>query len=243
MARRGVGNPLDFGGRVPAVVGALLVATAVVSLGGALALPLRRLLLLSPGAVWGGEVWRLVTYVVVENHPVSLLFGGLALWWLGPDLVATWGARGFLARYAGLPIAAAVVATLLAPLWPALAAHGFTGFWVALDAMVVAWGLLHPHRQILLFLTVPVSGRTLAAITVGGTVLFAIFDGPSAFVPHLAAEGLAWLQASGAGPGGWLRRIRLPRRRPRHRFEVIHADRDPDRRWLNRLVEGPAARP
>ena len=109
---------------------------------------------------------------------------------------------------------------------------------MALDALLVAWGILHPHRQILLFMAVPVSGRTLALLTVGGTVLFAIFTGPAAFVPHLLAEGLAWAQASGIGPGRWIERLRFRRRRAR--FEVIHADRDPDRppdrRWLNRAA-------
>jgi hypothetical protein len=104
---------------------------------------------------------------------------------------------------------------------------------VAIDALVVAWGLNHPFRQILLFFAVPVSGKTLVLVTVGGTVLFALFTGVGAFVPHLLAEGIAWVHASGKGPGQWLRRIRLPRRRGRGRFEVVHADRDPDRRWLN----------
>jgi hypothetical protein len=106
---------------------------------------------------------------------------------------------------------------------------------VALDALVIAWGLNHPFRQILLFFAVPVSGQALVWVTLGGTLLFALFTGVGAFVPHLLAEGIAWLHVSGKGPGQWLRRIRLPRRKKKYgRFEVIHADRDPDRRWLNR---------
>jgi membrane associated rhomboid family serine protease len=234
--RRG-GNPFDFGGRVPAAVGGLLVATVVVSLAGALGdqmgYPLRGLLVLQPAAVLRGEVWRLATWVLLEDSPVNLLFGGLVLWWFGRDMVDAWGPRRFLASWFAIPAAAGALTCLLALAWPRLSGSAHVGFWVALNALVVAWGVLHPFRQILLFFALPVSGRALVGITVGGTVLFALFLGVAAFVPHLLAEGLSWLHASGQGPGRWFRKLRWPRRRGRGRFEVIHADRDPDRRWLN----------
>jgi membrane associated rhomboid family serine protease len=231
------GNPFAFGGRVPPAVGGLIAATVGMSLVGVVGerngLPLLQLAVLQPRAVWSGEVWRLVTWVLVETEPINLLFGGLILYWFGRDLVEAWGERRFLATYFGIAAAAGALTCLAALLWPALSAHRFTGFWAALDAVVVAWALLHPFRQILLFFAVPVSGKTLLWITVGGTVLFALFTGVAAFVPHLLAQGLAWLWVSGWGPRKWLRRLKLPRLRRRGRFEVIHADRDPDRRWLN----------
>ena len=237
MAPGRAGNPLSFGGRVPASVGGLIVATVVTSLvaavGGRSGLGLHQLLLLDTGAIWRGEVWRLVTWALVENDPLNLLFGGLVLYWFGRDLVDAWGERRFLVTYFAVPAVAGILASLLALAWPGLEAYRFAGFWVALDALVVAWGLNHPFRQILLFFAVPVSGKALVWITVGGTALFALFTGVGAFVPHLLAEGIAWMHVSGKGPGQWLRRLRLPRRRKRGRFEVIHADRDPDRRWLN----------
>jgi membrane associated rhomboid family serine protease len=237
VAYRRAGNPFAFGGRVPAVVGGLLVATVVVSLAGALGdqmgFPLRGLLLLQPAAVWRGEVWRLATWVLLEDSPVNLLFGGLVLWWFGRDLADAWGPRRFLATWFAIPAVAGALTCLLALAWPRLAASGHAGFWVALDVLIVTWGLLHPFQQILLFFALPVSGRALAGITVGATVLFALFLGVAAFVPHLLAEGLAWLHASGQGPGRWIRKLRSSRARRRGGFEVIHADRDPDRRWLN----------
>jgi len=231
------GTLLSFGGRVPTAVGGIIVATVVVSLvaavGGRSGLGIQKLLLLDTGAVWQGEVWRLVTWVLVEESPLNLLFGGLVLYWFGRDLVEAWGERRFLLTYFAIPAVAGILASLVALAWPGLGAYRFAGFWVALNALVVAWGLNHPFRQILLFFAVPVSGKALVWITVGGTVLFALFTGVGAFVPHLLAEGIAWVHVSGKGPGQWLRRIRLPRGKKRRRFEVIHADRDPDRRWLN----------
>lgn len=237
MGVRRAGNPLAFGGRVPPSVGGIVVATVLVSLaaavGGRNGVPLSGLLLLEPRAVWGGEVWRLVTWVLVETDPLNLLFGGLVLWWFGRDLAVAWGERRFLVTYVAVPAVAGAVTTLLALLFPGLAGGRWSGFWVALNALVVAWGLSHPFRQILLFFALPVSGQALVWITVGGTVLFALFYGVAAFVPHLVAEGAAWLHVTGQGPGRWLRKLRLPRLRRRGRFEVIHVDRDPDRRWLN----------
>ncbi len=222
---------------MPAAVGGLIVATVLTSLasavGGRNGLPLHQFLLFETGAVWRGEIWRLVTWVLVETDPLNLLFGGLVLYWFGRDLCEAWGERRFLVSYFAFPAVAAVLTSLLALVAPVLDAYRLPGFWVALNALVVSWGLLHPFRQILLFFAVPVSGKTLVWVTVGGTLLFGLFNGITGFVPHLLAEGVAFLHVSGKGPGQWLRRIRLPRRKRRGRFEVIHADRDPDRRWLN----------
>ena len=77
------GNPFAFGGRVPAAVGGLIAATVVVSLvavvGKRNGVPLLRFAELAPREVWSGEVWRLVTWVLVETEPLNLLFGGLVL--------------------------------------------------------------------------------------------------------------------------------------------------------------------
>ena len=97
--------------------------------------------------------------------------------------------------------------------------------------ILVLW-LMKMHRWSF-FLSGLEEAVRLGVATVGGTVLFALFTGVAAFVPHLLAEGVAWVWVSGNGPGRWLRRLRLPRLRRRGRFEVIRADRDPDRNWLD----------
>ena len=235
-ARR-LGQGLTFGGRVPAAVGGLVAATVIASIAGAVGerngLPLLRLGLLVPGAVWQGEVWRLVTWVLFETDPLSLLFGGLVLYWFGRDLCEVWGERRFLAAYVGTAAVAGVLVSLIALVWPSLQAARWTGFWPALDALVVAWALLFPSRQILLFFALPVTGKALLWVTVGGTLLYAVFSGLGPFLPHLAAQGAMYLYASGNGPGRWLRKLRWPRFGKKSRFQVIHVDRDPDRRWMN----------
>jgi len=237
------GQAFTFGGRIPAAVGALVALTVVASLAGVVGerngLPLLRLGLFSPPAVLEGEAWRLVTWVFLETQPLNLLLGCYVLWWLGRDLAFAWGERRFVAAWLGLAAGAAALTSLLSLAWPALALARYAGPWPVVDALVVAWALLFPDRQILLFFALPVSGRSLLWFTVGGTLLFAAFGGIPPYVPHLAAEALAvtYLRVR---PGLWFRRVKFRPfdrlRRKRGRFEVIEADRDPDRdrpRWLN----------
>jgi membrane associated rhomboid family serine protease len=218
---------------VPAAVGGLLLALLLASVAGALLPALREATFFSPALVWRGEVWRLLTHPFFENDPLALLFGGLMLWMFGRDLALAWGERRFLGAFLGLGAGAAAATSLLALAWPRLLGVHLAGPWPVVDALVVAWALRFPDRQLLFMFALPVSGRALLWLTVGGTALYAVFAGVVPYVPHLLAEGLAalWLR----GPG--LRLPRLPRwRRRRGTFEVIHADRDPDSgrpRWLN----------
>ena len=98
-ASRSIGEMFTFGGRVPPTVGALITAIVVASLLGALGrgYGLIDVAALEPLAVWQGQIWRLVTWVFFETDPLSLLFGGLTLYWFGRDLCFAWGPRRFLA--------------------------------------------------------------------------------------------------------------------------------------------------
>lgn len=233
---RRLSQALTFGGRVPPAAGGLLSAVLLASVTGALARPVRDATFFSPALVWHGEAWRLLTYPFFESDALALLFGGLMLWMFGRDLALAWGQRRFLVAFLGLGAGAAAATSLLALAWPRLEGGAWAGPWPVIDALVVAWAMCFPDRQLLFMFALPVSGRALLWLTVGGTVLFAVFYGVVPYVPHLLAEGLVAL---------WLRgpRLRLPRlprwrrwRRRRGPFEVIHADRDPDSgrpRWLN----------
>ncbi len=233
MPRAPIRESLGFGGRVPPAVGGLVAALVLGSVAGALWRPLRDAAIFSPDLVWRGEVWRLLTWLVVETDPFALVFGALMLWIFGRDLAFGLGERRFLLAFAGIGAGAAAATTLLALAWPRLGPGAWSGSWPAIDGLMVAWAVLFPGRQLAFMLVLPVSGRALLWLTVGGTALYAVFYGVVPYVPHLLAEGLALL---------WLRspRLKLPRRprwlRRRRPFEVIHAERDPDAgrpRWMN----------
>jgi membrane associated rhomboid family serine protease len=166
-----------------------------VALGSRHVLPLFELGALAPAWVLRGEVWRLLSWSVIEPSPLSLLFACLILYWFGRDLAAEWGSRRFLFVYLGVALVAAVGTTLLSLVDPSVLAQTYVGSWPLAEAITVAWGLWFPDRIIRVYLVIPIRGLVLAWGTVALTVVFAIYAGWERFVPNLLAEGatLAWL--------------------------------------------------
>jgi membrane associated rhomboid family serine protease len=228
-----------FGGRVPSAVGALITAFVIASVAGALgadAVRVRAALL--PGYVWRGEIWRLVTWSFVETDPLSLIFGAMMLYMFGRDLCFAWGPRRFLVTFFGITAAAAAATCILGRVaWPVLMQKYWLTSWPIIDALVVAWAMIFPERQILLMFALPVSGRALLGITVGGTLLWAIFNRDfAAYVPHLLAQALMVVFLRGYSPRGFWQTLRIKayerraRRRASH-LKVIRKEDPP--RWMN----------
>lgn len=165
--------------------------------------------LLSVAAVWRGQVWRLVTFALLETSPVSLIFSCLMLYWFAGDLARLWGARPMLGLFFGLAAATGALTCLIALSWTDLATRSFAGAGSVVNGLAIAWGLVFPKREIRLFFVLRLTGRRLILVILGVTVLFALFYGIADFVPELAAESLtlAWF--------GLMRPWRAVRRRQR----------------------------
>jgi membrane associated rhomboid family serine protease len=236
MRRGALDEVLTLGGRMPAAPGGLTVAIVVVSLIGALT-GLDRHLVLHQAPVLDGEIWRLVTWTFPSRNPIGVLFAGMMLFWFGRDLAHAWGPRRFLATWFGFGAAAGLAAVLLAWSFPRLDAV-WSGPWAVLTALLVAWGTLFPERQMLVWFALPMSGRGLVWLTIGGTLFFAAFDGLGAYLPELCGEALMLLWLRGLSPrGAWQRfRIWLGARRLRRRAGHLHVAKggknDPPQ-WLN----------
>jgi len=174
-----------------AVTALVSIATAVSARSGAPIL-LNGLLMVS--AVFRGQVWRLVTWVFYEMSPLALVFDCLTLYWFGSEVARTLGRRAFLAGYFGLAVIAAIVTCLVGLGWQAVTMGVYGGSWPVLVGVIVAWGMMFPDRP-LRFWGIPLVGRHLIPIVVGGTVLFALFVGLAPFIPHFTSEAavLAWL--------------------------------------------------
>jgi membrane associated rhomboid family serine protease len=186
--------------RLPAVLAGLMAAILMLSIAGVIGarngLPglLEGGILVVP-AVWHGQLWRLLTFALFETAPLSLIFSFLVLGWFGPDLTARFGGRQFLVIFFGLGALSAGVTCLVGLGWEPAALWPHAGSAPVLDGLVVAWGVLHKQREVRLWGVMRLSGKWLVGITVGGTVLYALYGGLAPFVPHFAAEALTlgWL--------------------------------------------------
>jgi len=232
-----------LGSHVPRVVGLLAGATLLASIAGALGARNESGLLvwgaLVPGFVLQGQVWRLLTWMFFETDAIGLIFACLGLVWFGRDLTQAWGPSRFLATYLTAGVVTGAIVTALAFAWPRLLAVIQVGPWPIVSAMIVAWAVLHPHRDVFVYFVLPLHGRNLIYATLLGTLLFALMSGDVArFVPHFVAQGLALLYMREPFLGNlWLRlRYRLStrgwRRRASHLRPVDRAGDEPPK-WLH----------
>jgi membrane associated rhomboid family serine protease len=228
---------LTLGDTVPRSVGGILIAMLVSTVATMTSRALWGLLSLDGPAIFSGQLWRLVTWVFPQGEPLTLLFVGFALYWLGRDLANTWSERRFLQVFFGHAAWAAFWTALIAAIW-AGADRPYMGAWPVVNGLMVGWGLSRPGAQISLFGVVPMSGKVFAWLVVGGTVLYAL-SSPAAgeYVPHFAAIVLALLMNAGITPRRtWLRvkeqwfKARI-KRRMSHLRPVPRNDDKPT--WMN----------
>lgn len=107
-------------------------------------------------AVFRGEVWRLVTFLIIPPHG-QILQAALALYFyyfIGTALEARWGARRFLVYYV-IGALAAIIAGLISGLG--------TNMYLNLS-LFFAFALMNPNFQILLFFVLPIKIKWLAAL-------------------------------------------------------------------------------
>jgi membrane associated rhomboid family serine protease len=195
MARPGAldGSFNVLGRFIPIVVGLVAGMTLVASVMGGLTAQAGAGGLLAAGAlvphlVFAGQVWRLFTWVLFQMDALSLVFGILGLVWFGSDLVRIWGARRFLGYYFGLAGVTGLVTCLIALVWPAVGRVMYLTAWPMLDALIVAWAVYFPTRDVLVYFVLPLRGQKLIYATLIGTAVYAALHSIEAFVPHFVAQ-------------------------------------------------------
>lgn len=243
MRLRSLNRPVNLMGHSFPLVAVLLGAAPVVlsvlaAVGGRNGVRLLEQVVLSPRLVFYGDFWRLLTWPFFERDPLALLFAALVLLWCGRDLAYAWGPGRLLAVYFGVTAASGALTCLIGrALWAAVYDGFYFAPWALADALIVAWALLFPHRQILFMFTLPLSGVRIIYATLALLALTALLSGPAGYVPHFAAMGCAWLYLRGESPRTtWLRlRFRvLDWRRRRGRAHLRPVERPGDRqRWYH----------
>ncbi|HSD85988.1 MAG TPA: rhomboid family intramembrane serine protease [Kofleriaceae bacterium] len=141
---------------------------------------------LIPAKILRGELWRLVSWVFVEQGPTSLILTLVAVYKFGSELVDRWGDRRLLRFMLEVVLAASAAMCLIA----AVAGRTYVarcGGWAATDALVIAWARQFPDRGLRLYGLLTLRGRDLVMVTVGTAIVFAIYFGPIVTAPELVA--------------------------------------------------------
>lgn len=224
-----------FGERFPAASTAVAVATLVFSIAGVSLPTLLRALVLFPAEVYAGQVWRLATWSLFALEPISLIFGCVAIAWMGRDLCYAWGERRFLAMYFGLSVSTGVLICLLALAWLPMRMP-IAAAWAVIDGLIVAWALTFPDRRLLVMFVVPLAGWNLIWGTLAITTVFGLMDRVSSVVPHFIAIALtlAYMRAPSLQTARLDLRYRWSQLRIGRRKSALRVvERDDDPRWMN----------
>ncbi|HSV69832.1 MAG TPA: rhomboid family intramembrane serine protease [Methylibium sp.] len=149
-------------------------------------------------ALWplaGGFLpWQPASYAFLHDGLFHLLFNMLGLWMFGAELERLWGQRRFVVFYGASVLSAAaaqlLVAALLGSPNPTVGASG------GLFGLLLAYGMLFPHRTVMLLIPpIPMKARTFVMVFGGLELLLGLIS-PTGGVAHFAHLG--------GMVGGWL---------------------------------------
>lgn len=194
--------------------------------------------LVPAAAVSQAHVWQFLTYMFLHGGLLHLLFNMFALWMFGGEIESLWGRRRFLEYYLICGLGGGLTYTLTA--WgsttPLVGASG------AIFGILLAYGLLFPDRQILLYFIIPIKARWFVVLF-GALELLAAWQGAGGNIGHFAhlggmLFGYLYLKA-GLQRGGLDAAWR--RRRARSRLRVLESERPvpprPEATEVDRILE------
>ena len=204
---------------------------------------------LVPSQVIRGAIWQPVTYLFLHSlgGPGHILFNMLALWMFGAPIEEAWGTRRFVNYYFLCGVGAGLCVVVANLLWgnPNQVTLGASG---AIYGLLLAFGMLFPEQEILVFFLVPIKAKYMVMIF--GAIAFVFSFQPNSTVSNLAHLGgmvfgfiyirtqFAWKKRAVAGKG---LNLDLSRRwkdyklqRARKKFQVYMKKHDSSRGpWVN----------
>ena len=133
------------------------------------------------------EPWQIVTYSFLHGSPLHLISNMFALWMFGTDVERVWGRNRFLTYYFTCVLSAGLT-QLLVSYWmgssaPTIGASG------GVFGVLLAYGMMYPHRTILLiFPPIPMPAWLLVTLY-GAFELYAGVTGTMGDVAHFAHLG------------------------------------------------------
>lgn len=174
-------------------------------------------------AVGGLWVWQFVTYMFLHStySLTHLLLNMLMLWMFGTELERVWGTRPFMKYYFVCGIGAGIATSFASYYSTTIGASG------AVFGVMLAFALVFPEREILLWFLFPMRSKVFVAICVGIELLTlsGIQDGVAHFA-HLGGMLVGYLYLKRAWQvRRFIEEIRWRLRRRRFRVMDKH-DRD-----------------
>jgi len=166
-------------------------------------------LIFQPGLVYRGQIWRIVTFGLVNEPSISFAFDMVMIVWFGREVERFLGRRRFLMLYAASYVVTPLVLTALGP-WLPMPLSGKTG---AL-AVFCAFATLYPGVPVFF----SVLAKWAALILVGIYTMMALaYRSPVLLISVGASCGTAYLFVRYYQGLFSLPRLRLWRRKPRLR--------------------------
>lgn len=177
---------------IAAVVGFLV--TAILKAIGVLSLT--SILGLSSNGLSQGLVFQLITYPFVETQLMSMLFNGLILWFIGSELESQWGTKIYLRFLLLVVLGVGLIFSLVNLVFffgtsvHFASLYGLSGINLAL---LIAYSLIYPDRQMAFMMIFPMKARTFCWILVAIEAYMAIFTSLKTSWAHLLAMGISFL--------------------------------------------------
>jgi membrane associated rhomboid family serine protease len=154
---------------------------------------------LEPDRVWHGQIWRVVTWPLVELGPFALAFTVGCIYKFGGELAPRWGDRRLRSFILQLVVAGGIAASLGA----LISDHAWhmtrTGGYAVCDALVIAWARQYPTESLRFYGFLELNGPKLVVFTAGITILLALSSNVFVMLPEVVACIGAALY-----PRGWL---------------------------------------
>jgi membrane associated rhomboid family serine protease len=174
--------------------GSLFLLGAVLEAIGAFSLV--AILGLSGKGLFSGMVFQLLSWPLVETQLMGMLFNGLLIWFVGSELEGLWGGRVYLRFLLLVTLGVGLIYCMVGLLFffgtsvYLTPIHGLNGLNFAL---LIAYAMLYPDRQLSMMMIFPMRARTFCWILVGIQAYFAIFSSVTTAWAHLLAMGISYL--------------------------------------------------
>jgi membrane associated rhomboid family serine protease len=133
-------------------------------------------------------LWQPISYMFLHSVAMKLhiIFNMYLLWIFGVPIEEEWGSKTFLRYYlfAGIGAGATILITnlIVAPYSYTIGASG------AIFALLLAFGLIYPDNELLLFFVLPIKAKYLVVLY-GGIELFLMISAPGSQVSHIGHLG------------------------------------------------------